>query len=151
MTCDCEPWMLAEGTIAADCPVHDPRPNAESDAPRLVVAHTVDHLFDLLSALNVSGLHPELPCVSVVNLGGPGKPNVVASPFLATLTEPDAGHVNYIYADENGQSMCVVGCDNCGSYARHDWEPTWPVTVLLAAEPDPERCAEDEIDVWWTA
>lgn len=112
-----------------------------------------DAMFDLLSALNQSSITPELPCVWVKDVGGAGgKPNLAVAPFLATLTDPDAGHVNYISSDESGRSRCTMQCDDCGSGGEKDWEPpSYPVTALVADWPDEERCRENEIEMWWIA
>lgn len=112
---------------------------------------TEDAMFELLTGLNVSGHHPELPCVTVVDVGGPGAPNLAVSPFLATLTDPDADRVNYIASDGSGRSQCVMNCDNCGS-ANHptDGSPRYPITALVAVWPDEDRCHDDGIDIWWT-
>lgn len=117
---------------------------------RLIECESEYYLFELLTALNVSGINPEVPCVSTFDVDHTGKrPNIAVQTFLATLTEPDASFVNYITSDENGHSRCVVGCENCGSEARYDWEPTYPVTAVLGVEPDAERAEEDDIDTWW--
>lgn len=109
-------------------------------------------MFELLTGLNTSGIHPEVPCMWAQDIGSPGRPNLCVAPFLATLTDPDADRVNYIVSDESGLSRCMVGCDNCGSEGNEEWEPpSYPVTALVTAWPDEARCREDEINVWWIA
>lgn len=108
--------------------------------PRLVEIPNEEAMFNLLCGLNY-GEQPELACAWK------------GLAFLATLTDPDADHVNYIHADESGLSRCVIPCENCGTKDRieDDWVPVYPVMALLAAEPDAERVVEDGGDAWWLA
>ncbi len=120
-------------------------PGVPVEAAVVVSVPSEDAMFELLSGLNVSGIHPELPSMRVTESGG-------VAPFLATLTDPDADHVNYITSDERGLSRCIVGCDNCGSMDQSDdWTPEYPVSVLVGEWPDVDRCRVDEIEVWWVA
>lgn len=112
------------------------------EVPATIKVPSEEAMFDLLSGLNVSGVHPELPCITQ-----PGRYGV--APFLATLTDPDAAHVNYIVSDERGRSRCMVGCDNCGSEDVEHYQPTYPVIALIGEWPDADRCRDDEISTWW--
>lgn len=129
-----------------------PEHTTENDAPEPVALSIPDEdaLFELLHALNVSGEHPELPCVMVYSVTV-GRTTWHHAPFLATLTEPDAAHVNYIVSGEDGRSRCENGCEECGSDGDEPWTPPqWPVTALVGVWPDEKRCREDEINTWWS-
>lgn len=102
-------------------------------------------MFDFLTALNVSGEHPEVPCVVV----GGGRT------FLASLTDPDA---DYVHITSNGSSGyyeccgCIHSGEPCTEYCESRWEPTYPVTALVSAWPNSSRVAEEDyIDSWWSA
>jgi hypothetical protein len=111
-----------------------------STVPRLLTVASEEHLYELLAALNVSGINPEVACL------------FADKPFLATLTDPDADHVEYVQTDEGGR----IHCCNCHEHrpidcAEANWEPRYPVQALLTEEPDADRAREDDIDVWWSA
>lgn len=99
-------------------------------------------MFALLTGLNVSGVHPELPCLA-------GQ-----AAFLATLTDPDADYVHIVRTASDGREHChsCSGCtherDDCVEFSAEPW-PRFPVLALVSEWPDARRCEEDEIDAWW--
>lgn len=97
-----------------------------------------------LDALNVSGLHPEVPCC--VPGGG--------ASFLAGLTEPDADHVHITVTEADTGVVHCCQCSHPGLRADkwdpNRWEPTYPVLALVTKWPDEKR-VDDEgyIHPWW--
>ena len=117
----------------------------EGGLPAILSVPSEEAMFDLLSALNMSGIHPELPCST--NGAGGG--------FLAGLTEPDADHVHITNSEADSGRVHCCECSHPGERANqwdpNSWEPRYPVLALVTAWPDPERVAqEDYIDPWWT-
>lgn len=125
-------------------PAHEDRIRAEA-LPSLLSVPSEDAMFELLSAMNVSGITPELACS-------------VPGVLIATLTDPDADHVHYVHTDEGGRVHCcecthgelvgdvwVTACDEAL------WKPNYPVTATVTEWPDEQRCREDDIDAWWIA
>lgn len=130
-------WVCGE--ILAARPAPDTlAAHVQADVPvvRALVVPSEEALLGLLSGLNVSGLNPEVA-------GRDG-----AAAFVASLTDPDADYVNIITSGSDGQARCQHACECCDG--DPEWEPTYPVAVLLSEEPDADRCREDEIDPWWT-
>lgn len=121
----------------------DPLHSAESGrGVEVLSVPSEDALFDFLSALNWSGIHPELPC------------STRGRAFLAGLTEPDADHVHILATDgDSGTAHCCECAhpgEPAGEWDVNSWEPPYPVLALVTEWPDLERCREDEIDPWWT-
>lgn len=99
-----------------------------------------DAMFEFLTGLNVSGLHPEVAC----SMGEGGA-------FLATLTDPDADHVYIIRSASDGREHCCECAHEggkCHEFRTDPW-PRYPVLALVTEWPEVERCAADEIDTWW--
>lgn len=105
-----------------------------SDEVRIVEAPSELALFDLLSSLNDAGERPELACL----VGG--------APIIAGLWDVDyAGTVHYLTPDgDTGQVPCV----ECTPLAL-DWKPAFPLTVVLAYDPDPIEDLFGEVGAWW--
>jgi hypothetical protein len=114
--------------------------------PSILSVPSEDAMFDLLSALNVSGLHPELACT--LPSGGMS--------FLAGLTEPDADHVHITATEGDTGVVHCCECSHPGERANqwdpNVWEPIYPVLALVVQWPDMGRVAEEDyLDPWWTS
>jgi hypothetical protein len=120
-----------------------PAPPATVVEDRVLIVPSEDAMYDFLTALNVSGEHPELACSTT---GG--------ASFLAGLTEPDADHVHITVTEGD---TGVVHCCECAhpgvraiEWDPNSWSPTYPVLALVTSWPDMVRVAEEDyIDAWW--
>lgn len=125
-----------ERIVAARLAAQPVAPAPDRDAlPRVVECPSAEALFDLLASLNEAGLHPEVACQP-------------AAPFIALLKDADyAGAVHYVATDPDGEVHCCA-CDDC--HGAHD-APRFPLTVVLAHDPEPASILSGEVTAWWRA
>jgi hypothetical protein len=117
----------------------------DAASPALLAVSNEEALYDFLTALNVSGLHPELACTI----------HDASAPFLAGLTEPDADHVHITVTEADSGVVHCCECSHPGERANewdpNRWEPRYPVLALVTEWPDMARVVEEDfIDPWWT-
>ncbi len=111
--------------------------------PRILTVPSEEAMLAFLTALNVSGFHPEMACSDA------------GAPFLAGLTDLDADHVHITATEADTGYVHCCECMHPGEPANewdpNSWKPTYPVLALVTEWPDMVRVAdEDYIDPWWS-